>query len=152
MYQVYQIAPNDTLASIAQKHNTTIDELRRINGMGMNYLLTPGNYIVIPKMQNDMYQTYIVKKGDNLYQIAMEMGTTVQNLLLINGLEDSGYIYPNQQLLIPNKDVGVYVTEEETLTSVANKLGISETDLINQNQSIYLIPEQIIFYKKRENM
>lgn len=152
MYQIYQIAANDTLASIAQKFNTTIDELRRINGMGMNYMLNPGNYIVIPSMQNNMYKTYIVKKGDNLYQIAMENGTTVQNLLLINGLEESGYIYPNQQILIPNEGVNIYVTEEETLSDVSNKLGISMQDLIEQNTSIYLLPEQIIIYKKRENM
>ncbi|MBE6152587.1 MAG: LysM peptidoglycan-binding domain-containing protein [Firmicutes bacterium] len=151
MYQIYQISVNDTLASIAQKFNTTIDELRRINGMGMNYLLNPSEYIVVPKTDNGMYQTYVVKKGDNLYQIAMEKGTTVQNLLLINGLEESGYIYPDQQILIPNRGVDIYVTKEETLTDVANKLGVTEQDLINQNQLIYLLPEQIIIYKKREN-
>lgn len=152
MYQIYQIAANDTLAAIAQKFNTTIDELRRLNGMGMNYMLSPGNYIVIPSNQNNMYQTYTVKKGDTLYQIAMDKGTTVQNLLLINGLKESDYIYPDQQILIPGEGVNIYVTENETLNSVASKLGMSTEDLINQNNSIYLLPEQIIIYKKRENM
>lgn len=152
MYQIYQIASNDTIASIAQKFNTTIDELRRINGMGMNSMLNPGNYIVVPGVQNNMYQMYTVKQGDNLYQIAMELGTTAQNLLLINGLKEGEFIYPGQQLLIPNQGVNIYVTEEETLDALANKLGVSMQDLIEQNKSIYLLPEQIIIYKKRENM
>lgn len=152
MYQIYQINPNDTLAGIAQKYNTTIDELRRINGMNLNYMLSPGNYIVIPNSQNSTYQTYTVEKGDNLYQIASRYGTTVQNLLLINGLEDSGYIYPGQQILIPNEDINVYVTEEETLESVSSKSGVSIQDLLEQNKMIYLMPDQIIVYKKRENM
>ncbi|MBE6138794.1 MAG: LysM peptidoglycan-binding domain-containing protein [Firmicutes bacterium] len=152
MYQIYRIMPNDTLASIAQKFNATIDEIRRINGMNMSYMLMPGNYIVVPNITNHLYQIYTVEKGDNLYQIALKYGTTVDNLLLINGIEESGYIYPNQQILIPEKDTNVYVTKDETLDSVASKLGISVEDIIEQNKSIYLLPEQIVIYKKRENM
>lgn len=50
MYQIYQVAPNDSLSSIAAKFNTTIDEIRRINGMALNTMLMPGSYIVIPKV------------------------------------------------------------------------------------------------------
>lgn len=152
MYQIYQIATNDTLPSIAQKFNTTIDELRKINGMGMNYMVSPGNYLVVPNLMNDMYKAYTVNQGDNLYKIAMSNGTTIQNLLLINGLKENEFIYPGQQILIPNEGVNIYVTEEETLDDVAKKAGVSIQDLIEQNSSIYLLPEQIIIYKKRENM
>lgn len=152
MYQIYKVNPNDTLASIAQKFNTTIDELRRINGMGLNYMLNPEIYIVVPKNQDNIYRTYTVEKGDNLYQIASKYGTTVQTLLSINGLEDSGYIYPGEQILIPNEDINIYVTEQETLESVSSKSGVSISELLEQNKSLYLLPDQIVVYKKRENM
>lgn len=152
MYQIYQIEANDSLASIAQKYNTTIDEIRRLNGMAMNYMLTPGNYIVIPNNNTGFYRIYTVQKGDNLYQIANQHGTTVSNLVLINGLNESDYIYPGQQILIPNDGVSVYMTKEETLRDVATKTGISQEELIKQNESIYLLPDQMIIYKKRENM
>lgn len=152
MYQIYQIANNDTLPSIAQKFNTTIDELRRINGMGMNYMINQGNYLVVPNLMNEMYKTYTVNQGDNLYKIAMSNGTTVQNLLLINGLKENEFIYPGQQILIPKEGLNIYVTEEETLDDVVKKAGISVQDLIEQNKTIYLLPDQIIVYKKRENM
>lgn len=153
MYQIYQVAPNDTIVSIAGKFNTTIDEIRKINGMNLNTMLVPGNYIVVPNMGNDLYTRYTVVKGDNLYSIAQNNGTTVQTLVAINGLEENAFIYPNQEILIPRRDLGVYVTiEDDTLNGVAEKSGVSVEDLVRENQRLYLLPEQIIVYKKRENM
>ena len=153
MYQIYQIAPNDTIVSIAGKFNTTIDEIRKINGMNLNTMLVPGNYIVVPNVANDLYTRYTIVKGDNLYSIAQNTGTTVPTLVAINGLEENAFIYPNQELLIPRRDLGIYVTvEDDTLNGVSEKSGIPVEDLIRENQRIYLLPEQIIVYKKRENM
>lgn len=152
MYQIYQVASNDTLSSIASKFNTTIDEIRRINGMSLNTMLMPGNYIVIPKIENSLYKTYVVEKGDNLYSIAIKNNTNVRDLLLINGLNENDYIYPGQEILIPNDNISIYVTENETLKDVSNKIGLSEQEIVEQNETLYLLPEQIIIYKKRENM
>lgn len=152
MYQIYQVASNDTLSSIASKFNTTIDEIRRINGMSLNTMLMPGNYIVIPKIENALYKTYVVEKGDNLYSIAIKNNTNVRDLLLINGLNENDYIYSGQEILIPNDNISIYVTENETLKDVSNKIGLSEQEIVEQNETLYLLPEQIIIYKKRENM
>lgn len=152
MYQIYQVAPNDTLSSIATKFNTSIDEIRRLNGMSLNTMLMPGNYIVIPKVENGLYKTYIVEKGDNLYSIAMKNNTTVRDLLLINGLNENDYIYPNQEILVPNEGVNIYITGNETLKDVASKIGLSEQEIVEQNEALYLLPEQIIVYEKRENL
>ena len=153
MYQIYQVAPNDTIVSIAGKFNTTIDEIRKINGMNLNNMLMPGNYIVVPNVRNDLYIRYTVVKGDNLYSIAQNNGTTVQTLVAINGLEENAFIYPNQEILIPRRDLGIYVTvEDDTLSGVSEKSGVSIEDLIRENQRLYLLPEQIIVYKKRENI
>lgn len=152
MYQIYQVASNDTLSSIATKFNTSIDEIRRLNGMSLNTMLMPGNYIVIPKVENGLYKTYIVEKGDNLYSIAMKNNTTVRDLLLINGLNENDYIYPNQEILVPNEGVNIYITGNETLKDVASKIGLSEQEIVEQNEALYLLPEQIIVYEKRENL
>jgi phosphate transport system substrate-binding protein len=45
-------------------------------------------------------QTYVVKKGDNLYGIASHFGTTVAELKRINGLKDNN-IRVGQKLKIP---------------------------------------------------
>lgn len=153
MYQIYQVAPNDTIASIAGKFNTTIDEIRRLNGLNLNTMLVPGNYIVIPNVENDLYTRYVVQRGDNLYSIAQNNGTTVQTLVAINGLEENAFIYPNQEILIPRRDIGIYVTvQDDTLNGISEKSGVSVEDIIRENQRLYLLPEQIIIYKKRENI
>ena len=150
MYQIYQVQGNDSLASIAGKFNTTMEELRRLNGTGFNHMLFPGNYIVVPNAKDSIYTTYVVEQGDTLYSIAQKTGTDVQMLLILNGLDENNFIYPGQEMLIPNNDIGVYLTEQDTLSGISEKLGISIKDLIDQNDTIYLLPEQIIVYRKFE--
>jgi len=92
---------------------------------------------------------YVVVKGDNIYEIARNNNVGYEELLKINGLDKDDYIYPGQQILIPKNNISLYVTNEnETLSDVANKLGISEMELIENNKTIYLFPEQLIIYRK----
>ena len=59
------------------------------------------------------------------------------------------YIYPGQTLLIPKKDVSYYITKDgDTLFNVSNIFGVKESDIVNNNKTIYLLPGQMIYYKK----
>ena len=44
---------------------------------------------------------YIVKKGDTLWNIAKEFGSTVDGIARVNGIENRDQIYPGQKLYIP---------------------------------------------------
>ena len=44
---------------------------------------------------------YIVKKGDTLWKIAKKFGTTVEDIVRLNGIEDANKIMPAQKLFIP---------------------------------------------------
>lgn len=44
---------------------------------------------------------YIVKKDDSLWKIAKEFGSTVDDIVRANGIEDENMIYPGQKLFIP---------------------------------------------------
>ncbi len=44
---------------------------------------------------------YIVKKGDTLWNIAKEFGTTVDGIARVNGIENRDLIVPGQKLYIP---------------------------------------------------
>ena len=78
----YVVKPNDTLYSIANKYNTTVDELKRLNNLSSN-LLNVGQILKLPST-NEI--TYIVKSGDNLYSIANKYNTTVDELKKKNNL------------------------------------------------------------------
>ncbi len=147
MYKTYQVLQNDTWESIANKFHTKVDTLQQINGMTM---LVPGSIIVVPKLvEDDYFTTYIIKKGDNLYEIARRYNSSVDVLLNANGLEKDDYLYPGQELLIPKEGIGMYITKDgETLVDVSKKLGTTQSSLIQDNEKIYLLPEQLIIYKK----
>lgn len=147
MYQVYIINENDDLNDISKKFGVSIDELIRINGKTID--LIPGNMIVVPSINDDLYYTYIVKEGDNLYDIARTYNQDLDVLYSINGIKKGDYIYPNQQILIPKNDVVVYLTKnDDTLKSVADNIGVTAVDLYNLNNNLFLLSDQLVVYKR----
>ena len=117
MYSVYKIMFGDTLDSIANKTNTTVEELMNINS---NIDMSVDSYIVVPSSMNDSFFTYIVKSGDNLYQIAREYNINASDLAAINGIKVDEYLYPNQQLMVPTNKTLVYVTKEGDTLDVSS--------------------------------
>lgn len=52
-------------------------------------------------------------------------------------------------MMIPNKDTKIYITKEnDTIDTLLNNFNTDYNDLISQNRSIYLLPDQLIVYKK----
>lgn len=80
--------------SIANKYNTTVNELKELNNLKSNNL-SIGQKLLIPTS----YTIYTVQKGDTLYSIARKFNTTVSNLESINNLKTSN-LSIGQKLLI----------------------------------------------------
>lgn len=147
MYDVYLIKAGDTLDSIANKYGITTSDIIKINGELTE--LKPGMYIVVPKIKNNFFDMYTIKKGDNLYKIAKEYGVDENLLAQLNGLNKTDYIYPNQTIMVPKKGVKIYVTGEgDTLQGVINGLRANLNTLMNQNSKLYLYPGQLIVFKE----
>lgn len=147
VYQVYKVLDGDTLNSIAEKMNITTDEIIRLNGIDVSDFV-PGNDIVLPK-NDDLYFSYTVQNGDTIYSIAQKYNRDVDVLYSINGIKEYDYIYPNQELLIPRSYYSIYnVNDGDTLEDISSNLGISIDEIINKNSNLYLIPDQVIIYKR----
>lgn len=98
---------------------------------------------------NSLYTYYTVKKNDNLYKIGSEYNISSEMLANINGLELNEYIFPDQKLLVPKKNVTLYITEDgDTIKSVTENLKTSPEEIIMYNNNIYLLPEQLIAVRK----
>lgn len=151
MYTIYQVQNGDTLASVASKFNISVNNLSSLNGIMVGSLLNPGDYIVVPKIQieNPYFREYVVKKGDSIYEIARANNISPSQLLRLNGLNDTDIIYPNQTIMLPRNGVSFYITEaDDTLNDVTKGLGVSANDLARQNETIYLMNDQLLVYKK----
>ena len=145
MYQTYQIQYSDTIDSIASKYNIEPSELEIINA---NLMLIPGNYIVVPNKKNN-YKKYIVQKGDTIYKIASQNNIDPNTFILLNGLNKDDYIYPNEEVILPQEGYGVIITNENTtLQSLNNSLNLN--DILDINDNIYLLPQQTILYRKEQ--
>lgn len=148
MYDIYTTQIGDTIESIANKYNITPYILYQLNGINSNYIVTPGNNLIVPKMSSAYFDYYTIKKGDSLYKIANKYNVDSNILALINGLNLADYIYPNQVIAVPKNGVKYYVVEEnDTLNKISNKLNASVESILNQNNDVYLLPEQLIIYK-----
>lgn len=60
----YTVQKGDTLYSIAQKFNTTVDEIKKLNNLTSNTIAV-GTTLLIP--QKNSGNTYTVKKGDTIF-------------------------------------------------------------------------------------
>ena len=151
MYQIYQVGPNENIDIIAKKIGIPSIELRRINGIGDTSNIIAGSYIIIPSMNNmsmnttDMtymedYNKYTVKTGDTMYGIAKNSNVDVDTLFTLNGLNKNDYIYPNQEIVIPNKKT--YITKEnDTIEDIINRLNID----IDKIKKLYVVTDQYIW-------
>ena len=92
----YTVVKGDTLYGIANKYNTTVDELKSLNNL-TNNTLSIGEVLKVPSSGN---VTYTVKSGDTLYSIAREFGTTISAITDLNNLETT-VLSVGQKLLLP---------------------------------------------------
>lgn len=149
MYKIYRLENTQTLEEIANNLGVELDTLEMINGIDGNMLINEGEEIIIPaESMMGNYNQYTVKKGDSIYAIAKKYNVDYKKLLALNGLEEADYIYPNQQIIIPRSNLDMYVTEQnDTIESIINKLNTNIQDIMDQNATIYILPNQAIIYK-----
>lgn len=95
----YTVKSGDSLYKIANTYDTTVSELMKYNNLSSN-LLQVGQVICIPKTVQSK-DTYVVQRGDTLYQIANQYNTTVTELKRLNQLT-SDVLQIGQVIKVPN--------------------------------------------------
>lgn len=127
--------------SVANKYNTTVNELKRLNNLTSNTLQIGQKLIVREEPSEDLnvpVATYTVERGDSLYSIANRFGTTVDTLKKLNNLTNN-LLSIGQILKLPTTE-DISTTEEsyivqsgDTLYSIARKFNTDVNELIRLN-------------------
>ena len=157
---MYTVKKGDTLYKIAQKYNTTVQEIIKLNNLA-NTNLTIGQIIRIPEtytkedaMILPNYINYIVKKGDSLYKIASQNNISIETLMKDNALTNDnltiGQILkirvPKSEDIVIEECIGpdyvppslmpstVYIVKKgDSLYSIAKKFGITVDKIVSFN-------------------
>ncbi len=131
---IYIVEQGDTIEEIGRKYNIPVIEIIRANNLTQPYLLTVGQSLTIPT---------------NLYNIAESEETTVDLIAQVNGINPNEYIYEGQTLLVPKKDVELYITKNgDTIDTLSENFSVPSLDVLYSNNNIYLLPGQLIIYRK----
>ncbi len=100
-------------------------------------------------MKNELYDTYIIKKGDTIYGISKQYNINPELLSLVNGLNMNDYIYENQEILIPKNGYSYYLTKSgDNLNDVLDLFNVDYSDFNRVNNRILLEEGQLFAYKR----
>ncbi|MGB9642179.1 MAG: LysM peptidoglycan-binding domain-containing protein [Candidatus Ratteibacteria bacterium] len=172
--QRHTIKKGETLSSVAQKYNTTPEQLKKWNNLTSNKIY-PGQTLIVNKYETAQKTAdsnyYIVKKGDTLSSISNKTGVSVEKLKAFNNLKTNA-LFPGQKLALvqqekvqksyveikkvnTSSDSNVYfVKKGDTLFSISKKTGIPIEELkrLNNLENSKLALGQKIILKTEDKL
>ncbi len=94
----YVVKKGDTLEKVADKLDTTVDELLSANKLKKTAVLQPGDVLKGPVVSK---KAYVVSRGDTVFSIAQRFHVSIEELRAENDLSAKTSIRPGQQIRLP---------------------------------------------------
>ena len=152
----YVVQKGDNLSNIAKNHNVTVAEIKEWNHLsnasiqlGMSLQIADkavNSNVEIASMTKTENVEYIVKKGDNLGNIAKKFGSSLDDLKQWNNLQDNTIAIGNS-LIVAKSEVEIAKPEtpesfkkKENLASVSKNKGINY--YVKKGDSLYSIAKK----------
>ncbi|WP_310558567.1 LysM peptidoglycan-binding domain-containing protein [Flavobacterium sp.] len=153
---LYVVQKGDNLTSIAKKNNVSVAEIKEWNhlsnapiqlGMSLQVAKIEANEVeVIASTTKTENVEYIVKKGDNLGNIAKKFGSSIDDLKQWNNLQDNNIAIGNS-LIVAKSEVAI---ENNTVANTFDKkesLALASKNknndyLVKKGDSLYSISKK----------
>lgn len=147
---IYIVKKGDTLWDIAKKYNMSVNKLKEINNLSTNNLKISQTLKITPNINESSIKNdeiiYIVKKGDNLYNIANKYNTSVSKIKSLNNLS-TDVLQINQKLKIPSNFKKYVVVKGDNLYDLAKKYDTSVSNLKkvnNLNSTVLQVGQELL--------
>jgi len=108
----YIVEAGDTLSSIANTFEISLNTLLWANNLNQNSLLKIGQKLVILPVSGVLYH---VKSGDTVSAIATTYKAKTDDILALNGLAGDGDIYLGDILIVPNATMMIGAAEAASI-------------------------------------
>lgn len=144
----YRIRPGDTLYSIAEAYNISLDDLIESNPLIDPNILMVGQVICIPVAMPPITCTggnyYTIRLGDTFYSIARRVNVTVDALEEANPNVDPNRLLAGQVICIPaapqpapcSQNNYYTIVSGDTLYSIARRFNTTIRDIMALNPNI----------------
>lgn len=151
----YVVQSGDNLSEIARSFNTSAETLRKMNYLGNSSRIYVGQALKLPVDKKSMAaksqnipapkaskntQTYVVKEGDTVWDIARRFGVSTATLRSLNGLSNSARIKVGQTLKVIGSPMAAlqnqltYIVKRgDTLHDIARAFGTTVQALMQTN-------------------
>jgi len=136
----YTVKPGDTLWTIAQNYNVSMEGILAVNYLSNKDVLSVGQKLEIPAMggsnkENGKIKTveYTVTKGDSLWNIAQKFDIKMHEIISINQLDNITQLSVGQKLDIPTSE-GAVASGQETKPTVSGTQEEKPKDIIHTVQ------------------
>ncbi|MEZ4870340.1 MAG: LysM peptidoglycan-binding domain-containing protein [Caldilineaceae bacterium] len=178
---VHIVGRGESLGTIARHYNIPVSELIAKNGIVNPDYIYVGQRLVIPGLENTDTATqapatkplpsgdgyHVVGRGDTLSQIAKNNGLSLDDLMRLNGLTNSNFLWVGQKLRVtarvarvPVKQEGkpqlagkIYVVKAgDTLATIAetNEMTLEQLMLVNglPHEKFFWVGQRLRIYVK----
>lgn len=162
--QVHTVKQGDTLYALSKRYGVSVSQIQQLNNLkgtnlsiGQRLIIKKGSPPPAPAESRESSQPtlvtpsadelYTVKKGDNLFRIATAHGLSLQQLLDLNGFDDSSVaIFPGTRIRVKEAAAGSSSAATSALDPDALAISTAEADTV-VIEKVYIVQPKDTLYK-----
>jgi membrane-bound lytic murein transglycosylase D len=145
LFKEHAVSKGENLSYLAQKYGVPVPAIMSANNLSNKHVLKIGQRLLIPAGSDVTVETYRVKKGDTLSDLAARFGTSTGEIKKVNGLRNPHQIRKGQKLRIPTRGgnggeekangrwITYVVKRGDSLWKIARAFGVLMEKLVRWN-------------------